>query len=610
MSSSAAQLRRLSAAVGALRERAMDLEMQFAADIELIEPKQRDSARNLIHYLAVRQSDIRALQEELSSLGLSSLGRMEAHTMATLSAVCGTLNQLAGTDESLPLPAIGFQTGPLLLQEHTDALLGAPPAERRVRVMVTMPSEAAVDGRITRDLLAAGMNVLRINCAHDGPEAWRAMIEHARAATRELHLPCKILADLPGPKLRTGAMLDGPCVLRLKPVRDGRGRVVRTARLWLADEQALQSDGVSAIRLPDHVRSQLRPGDLMRLTDARGRSRKFVLVQWSDQNILAECDRTSYLENGTVLEFERVGVPIASATVDGLPPTPGFIPLTVDQRLLVTLGPDPGRPEQRDANGRVVTPATITCALPEVFKAVKAGEPIFFDDGKIEGRVVQVTDGRIEVKIIKAPPDGAKLRAEKGINLPETYIDTPLLSAGDIEALTSLSPFVDMVGLSFVRGPRDVEQLQQILQSIGAQEAGIVLKIENRLAFERLPSLLLTAMRSPRVGVMLARGDLAVEVGYERLSEVQEEILWICEAAHVPVIWATQVLEDLANTGVPSRSEVTDAAMSGRAECVMLNKGPHVAQAVQLLSAILDRMEEHQSKKSAMMRELSISKLL
>jgi pyruvate kinase len=118
---------------------------------------------------------------------------------------------------------------------------------------------------------------------------------------------------------------------------------------------------------------------------------------------------------------------------------------------------------------------------------------------------------------------------------------------------------------------------------------------------------LLTAMRSPLVGVMLARGDLAVEVGYERLSEVQEELLWICEAAHVPVIWATQVLEDLAKKGVPSRSEVTDAAMSGRAECVMLNKGPHIVRAVELLSRILDRMEEHQSKKSAIMRRLSVS---
>jgi hypothetical protein len=75
---------------------------------------------------------------------------------------------------------------------------------------------------------------------------------------------------------------------------------------------------------------------------------------------------------------------------------------------------------------------------------------------------------------------------------------------------------------------------------------------------------------------MIARGDLAVEAGNERTAELQEEILWACEAAHLPVVWATQVLEDLAKTGRPSRAEVTDAAMATRAESVMLNRGPYV----------------------------------
>ncbi len=83
-----------------------------------------------------------------------------------------------------------------------------------------------------------------------------------------------------------------------------------------------------------------------------------------------------------------------------------------------------------------------------------------------------------------------------------------------------------------------------------------MLKIETVPAFENLPDLLLTALANERVGVMIARGDLAVEAGYERLAEVQEEILWLCEAAHVPVIWATEVLDSLAKTGRPSRAEV------------------------------------------------------
>jgi pyruvate kinase len=166
-----------------------------------------------------------------------------------------------------------------------------------------------------------------------------------------------------------------------------------------------------------------------------------------------------------------------------------------------------------------------------------------------------------------------------------------------------------MVGLSFVRRPEDVEQLQQELEKRGATSCGIVLKIENRAAFERLPKLLLQGLQSMPLGVMVARGDLGVEMGFERLAEVQEEILWLCEAAHVPVIWATQVLEGLAKTGMPTRAEVTDAAMASRAECVMLNKGPHIVAAVSFLDDVLERMKRHQRKKNSMLRRLSISDL-
>jgi len=161
-----------------------------------------------------------------------------------------------------------------------------------------------------------------------------------------------------------------------------------------------------------------------------------------------------------------------------------------------------------------------------------------------------------------------------------------------------------MVALSFVRKPEDVVQLQDRIAALGAENLGVVLKIENQAAFERLPDLLLAGLRSRPVGVMVARGDLAVEVGFERLAEVQEEILCLCEAAHTPVIWATQVLADMARTGMPSRAEVTDAAMSVRAECVMLNKGPHIVEAVAFLAQLLARMGDHQAKKKPMMPQL------
>jgi pyruvate kinase len=103
---------------------------------------------------------------------------------------------------------------------------------------------------------------------------------------------------------------------------------------------------------------------------------------------------------------------------------------------------------------------------------------------------------------------------------------------------------------------------------------------------------------------MIARGDLAVELGYERIAEMQEEILWLCEAAHIPVIWATQVLEGLAKKGIPTWAEVSDAVIANRAECVMLNKGPFILQAVKLLDDVLLRMQAHQEKKTPRLRAL------
>jgi pyruvate kinase len=208
------------------------------------------------------------------------------------------------------------------------------------------------------------------------------------------------------------------------------------------------------------------------------------------------------------------------------------------------------------------------------------------------------------------PANGtAKLRAEKGINLPDTKLNISALTPKDRQDLEFAARCGDLVCLSFVRRPEDVAELIQELDRLGATNTGIILKIENRAAVEALPQILLTAMRRPVIAVMVARGDLGVEIGFERMAEIQEEILWLCEAAHVPVIWATQVLESLVKRGLPSRAEVTDAAMSGRAECVMLNKGPHILLALDFLCDVLARMEGHHSKKSSLMRKLSVAEM-
>ncbi len=241
--------------------------------------------------------------------------------------------------------------------------------------------------------------------------------------------------------------------------------------------------------------------------------------------------------------------------------------------------------------------------------SVQPGEHIWFDDGKIGGVVERVKNGTVHVRITQARAKGEKLRNDKGINLPDSQLAIAALTDKDLQDLIFVAQHADMVELSFVNSPADITLLRQHLRQLTDRVLPIVLKIETRRGFEQLPALLLCAMQAESCGVMIARGDLAVECGFERLAEVQEEVLWLCEAAHVPVIWATQVLESLANGGMPSRAEITDAAMGNRAECVMLNKGPHIVEALQSLGSILRRMQAHQNKKSALLRSLHVAGL-
>jgi pyruvate kinase len=283
--------------------------------------------------------------------------------------------------------------------------------------------------------------------------------------------------------------------------------------------------------------------------------------------------------------------------------------LHIGDDLMVTRKNQAGAAARYDDNNKLVQAASIPCTLDAVFDAARAGQPIWFDDGKIGGIIQSNSGNHLHVKITHAAPQGSKLAAEKGINLPLTDLDIPALTETDIRNLDVLLSAIDLVGLSFMRTPDDVLILHQLLDQRNAGHLGIILKIETAQAFEQLPKILLAGLRRPPVGIMVARGDLAVEVGFERLAEVQEEILWMCEAAHIPVIWATQVLENMAKHGMPSRAEVSDAAMSIRAECVMLNKGPYIIETVRFLAGILERMSGHQVKQRPTLRRLSISQM-
>jgi pyruvate kinase len=162
-------------------------------------PDYRPSARNVVHYWAIRQIDLRELQSRLAAFGLSSLGRSESHVEATLRLVRSAVVAMLEDTWRPPEPAaVSAGQGRDLLRRRAVELLGPAPADREARIMVTLPSEAATDPELIRALMERGMNLARINCAHDDPDAWRAMAKHVRHASEVTGRSCLVAMDLAG----------------------------------------------------------------------------------------------------------------------------------------------------------------------------------------------------------------------------------------------------------------------------------------------------------------------------------------------------------------------------------------------------------------------------
>ncbi len=258
------------------------------------------------------------------------------------------------------------------------------------------------------------------------------------------------------------------------------------------------------------------------------------------------------------------------------------------------------------ANASATDAVIVTISFPEILDILTPGKDVWINDGKIGTRVISTAPGRVELEVFCARTKGERLRPEKGLNFPGTELHLTPLTTKDLADLDTVTEIADIVGFSFVQRTEDVALLhKELAQRRARPTMPIVLKIETPLAVRNLPRLIVATAAAGPAAVMIARGDLAVELGFARMAEIQEEIMWLCEAAHIPVIWATQVLEGLVTDGSPSRAEATDAAMAQRAECVMLNKGPFLPEAMHFLTDLLRRMDRHQSKKSARFGALS-----
>jgi pyruvate kinase len=508
--------------------------------------------------------------------------------------------------------AVSWETAKYYLHQHTRDVLGPRPDDRHIYIMVTAPSAKEADRAWMAKMLRAGMNVLRVNCAHEGEREWGQMVRALGDARKEAGKECRLLMDLAGPKIRTGSIAGARQIATWKPVKDEVGKVRAPARVVIrrALAQPVEPTG-SFLVLPEQAFAKVRKGDELRFRDGRDKKRMLHIHEVERDELVGLSSKRAYVFNHARARLYRAGKYVGDVGMEVGGAESAAIDVKTGDTLVLTQRAIHGRAPRRDRKGLIQRPGVIACTTPAALDHLELGHRVLFDDGRIHAVVERAKNKRGDflLRVLRTQKDTAKLRAEKGINLPDTLTTVPSLTDEDRRALAFVAKHADAVGLSFVRTPDDVRKLHEELDRLDRSGIGVVLKIETRAGFENLPHLLLEGLRRPPLAVMIARGDLAVEVGFERLAELQEEILWLCEACHVPTIWATQVLDTLARTGVPSRAEVTDAAASVAAECVMLNKGPYVDEAVAVLSDILRRMEKHHYKKRSLFRRLRVSTL-
>ncbi|KAE8694699.1 Plastidial pyruvate kinase 4 [Hibiscus syriacus] len=569
-----------------------------------------ESAINLIHYLALKCLDNEPLKDDLALISLLNLEMVNSSVLASLITCIELLKNLqlkSVRTNKKASPEIctkiyqqkkghfAIDTLRTKAYSNRELLLGPLQGSKLNHIMTTVGEEALESETLIADLIKAGTSIIRINCAHGSPEIWSEIIRRVKQSSQMLEAPCRILMDLAGPKLRTDDLKPGPCVVKISPKKNATGNVIFPAQVWLSHKGAgappphLSPDAVLFID-DQKFFSEIKVGDALRFFDARGKKRMLKISRvchvFSGTGFMAECTRTAYVSSGTELYIKRKKGRFPVGKVVDVPARESFIRLRVGDLLIISRD---GTCDQDNFKGHKSGAYRITCSSGYLFDAVKPGERIAFDDGKIWGVIKGTSISEIVVSITHAGLRGTKLGSQKSINIPDSNVRFEGVTSKDLVDLDFVASHADMVGVSFIRDTRDIIVLRQELEKRKLQNLGIVLKIETRSGFEKLPLLLLEAMKSSNpLGVMIARGDLAVECGWERLADIQEEILSISSAAHVPVIWATQVLESLVKSGVPTRAEITDVASGRRASCIMLNKGRHIVEAVSTLDNILN----------------------
>ncbi len=220
---------------------------------------------------------------------------------------------------------------------------------------------------------------------------------------------------------------------------------------------------------------------------------------------------------------------------------------------------------------------------------LKVGDRVLLDDGRLEFRVEELTDTDIICKIIT----GGELSSRKGINIPNAHLNMPYISEQDeLDLRFGIEMNVDFVAASFVRSKNDVIELRKLLNYYGGHSIKIIAKIENAEGVENFDEILANCD-----GIMVARGDMGVEIEFEKLPGIQKKFIRKCYQAGKMVITATQMLETMIHSKTPTRAEITDVANAvfDGTSAVMLSgetaMGDHPAHVVEVMSKIVTQAE-------------------
>ena len=222
---------------------------------------------------------------------------------------------------------------------------------------------------------------------------------------------------------------------------------------------------------------------------------------------------------------------------------------------------------------------------PEIISVTKVGDELLFDDGRIRMKTVEAGDGYLVAEVIS----GSSLSDRKGLNVPGTVLPISVLTPKDRKDLEfALSIGVDWIALSFVQTPEDIDEARELIKG----RAPIIVKLEKPSALEHLDSII-----AKTDAIMIARGDLGVEIPAENVPSIQKTIIRKMRAAGKPVIVATQMLESMVNTPRPTRAEASDVATAvyDGADAVMLSAetaaGEYPLESVEMMDKITRRTQ-------------------